>query len=450
MKPPFGPMSLTLTELVDSIESGRLTSLELIESCLSWIDISDPELHAWVMIDRDGAVTRARESDARRSENRPLSRLDGIPVGVKDIIDVAGWPTVAGFEPWRDKIATNDAWIVAKMRQAGLIPLGKTVTTQFASIDPPPTLNPWDVESTPGGSSSGSCASVASGMVPLALGSQTGGSINRPASFCGVVGLKLTYSEWPTDGVVPCSPSLDTLGPITCNVKDLELVLAVLPGIFDSPAHRELFQKGLNHDPDRPLRILRLGGRFQSLASQEMQNAMDLAVDRLQKAGCVVEFDENATFFDDDLWRIHRTIMMAECFITHETLFTEHPDDYSPKIRGWVETGREIPESDYDDAQLQRGVKLAEFTRNFGHYDAVLTPAALGEAPGLETTGDPVFNSPWTLLGVPSLTVPVTLSETEMPLGVQLASTRTGPEPFGRLINAGIQLEEQNPKNDFY
>ena len=443
-------MSLTLTELVDSIESGRLTSLELIESCLSWIDISDPELHAWVMIDRDGAVTRARKSDARRSENRPLSRLDGIPVGVKDIIDVAGWPTVAGFKPWRDKIATNDAWIVAKMRQAGLIPLGKTVTTQFASIDPPPTLNPWDVESTPGGSSSGSCASVASGMVPLALGSQTGGSINRPASFCGVVGLKLTYSEWPTDGVVPCSPSLDTLGPITCNVKDLKLVLAVLPGIFDSPAHRELFQKGLNHDPDRPLRILRLGGRFQSLASQEMQNAMDLAVDRLNQAGCLVEFDENATFFDDDLWRIHRTIMMAECFITHETLFAEYPDDYSPKIRGWVETGREIPESDYHDAQLQRGVKLAEFTRIFGHYDAVLTPAALGEAPGLETTGDPVFNSPWTLLGVPSLTVPVTLSETEMPLGVQLASTQIGGEHFGRLINAGIRLEEQNPRNDFY
>ena len=437
------PLGESLCDLVQSNENGHLSCTDLVRKCLSRIDQIEPQVHAWVMVDGAGALELAEAADARRAENRPMSLLDGIPVGVKDIIDVAGWPTMAGFKPWREKVATADAWIVSKMRQAGMIPLGKTVTTQFASIDPPPTLNPWNLGHTPGGSSSGSCVAVACGMVPLALGSQTGGSINRPASFCGVSGLKLALGQWPTQGVVPSSQRLDTLGPIVRRVKDLTLVMATLPGLLDKLVGIDLFEKGLRHDTGRALKILKLGGRFQALASLEMQAAVELAAERFREAGCVVEYDENAAFFDDDLWQIHRTIMMADCFANHETEFAQNSVHYAPKIRGWVETGREIPEPVYFEAQRASGAKMEEFTRKFGPYDAVLIPAAVGEAPSPETTGDPVFNAPWTLLGVPSLTVPVRLSSSGLPLGIQIVATRFGGAAFGRLLNAGMRIDGQ-------
>ncbi|MFM7590196.1 MAG: amidase, partial [Isosphaeraceae bacterium] len=215
----------SLTQIVKAITTGQITSRQLVEQCLHQISRLDGTVKAWVMVDEEGAIKAAKQADDYRKQSKfrrmPFAPTVAIPFGVKDIIDVKGWPTVAGFSPWKERIAEKDAEIVARMRLKGMIPIGKTVTTQFASIDPAETTNPYNPQTTPGGSSSGSCAAVACRMVPVALGSQTGGSINRPASFCGVVGLKMPYNMIPVTGVVPCSPSLDTLGFITPAVGDL-------------------------------------------------------------------------------------------------------------------------------------------------------------------------------------------------------------------------------------
>ena len=420
----------SLVDLVADLETGRLTCVGLVQRCLHRIDKLEEQVRAWVMVDQPGALKAAAEADLRRSSGTALSRLDGIPVGVKDIIDVAGWPTVAAFEPWTGRVAAQDAAIVGLMRQAGLVPLGKTVTTQFAAIDPPPTRNPWDLKQTPGGSSSGSCAAVACGMVPLALGSQTGGSINRPASYCGVTGLKLAFGEWPVQGVVPCSPSLDTLGPIVRRPGDLRLVLEAL-----APQHIALESTTL-----QPPRVMVLGGRFHELADAQMHGAVEQAARSLQQAGCEVSRDEAAGLFTEHLWGVHRTIMMRECFLTHQALFKSHAEAYLPKVRGWVELGQSINDAEYDQAQLDRGRLMSQFARTYHDSAALLLPAARGAAPGPETTGDPVLNAPWTLLGLPSLTVPVRLSSQGLPLAVQLVAPASGANALARLIQLGTSL----------
>jgi aspartyl-tRNA(Asn)/glutamyl-tRNA(Gln) amidotransferase subunit A len=435
------PLRKSLSELASDLAMGRLSSRQLVSLCLGQVEKLDHQIKAWVMVDQAGALAAADESDERRSKGRPRSELDGIPFGVKDIIDVAGWPTVAGFEPWKNKIARTDAAIVAQMRSLGMIPLGKTVTTQFASIDPPATQNPWNFAHTPGGSSSGSCAAVACRMVPLALGSQTGGSINRPASFCGVVGLKMAYGEWPVQGVVPCSPSLDTLGPILTRVSDLPLLLENMTGRFESESYRKSLENGLGGNRNSPLRIARLTGRFNELAEPEMMAAVDTIENRLQKGGCQVEAIDGSAVFNDRLWQVHRTIMMSECFYTHEKWFAEHEAHYLPKISGWVKTGREIPESEYHKMATERGQFIHNFQKLFNDFDAILVPAARGAAPTPETTGDPVLNAPWTLLGVPSLTVPAMLSKNGLPLGVQIVATRFGGTGFGRMLATGIMAD---------
>jgi Asp-tRNA(Asn)/Glu-tRNA(Gln) amidotransferase A subunit family amidase len=442
MIPPLAlgsePLFRTLSEAVERLETGVYSCRDLVESCLKRIDSLDPLVNAWVRLDAEGSLAAAKQADDRRSKGQALNRLDGIPFGVKDIIDVAGWPTVAGFEPWRDRIATRDAAIVAEMRRVGMIPIGKTVTTQFASIDPPRTRNPWNLERTPGGSSSGSCVAVACRMVPVALGSQTGGSINRPASFCGVAGLKLAFGAWPVSGVVPCAERLDTLGPIVPWTQDLPLILDTL---FPDRRHAAREPAG---KAQASLRILKLEGRFRKLADPVMNAALDRACDRLADAGHAVETDSYAAFFDEQLWETHRVVMMSECFWTHRHWFADYPDAYLPKIRSWVETGADLM------AKTPRKVRAAElahdqaicaFERIYGEYDALLVPAARGPAPLPDTTGDPVLNAPWTLLGVPSLTVPVTLDDDGLPLGIQLVAPGRGRSSIETLVRIAQKIE---------
>ncbi|MBI1323288.1 amidase [bacterium] len=441
MVPPIAqatnPLFDTLTDAVLGIELRRFSCVDLVADCLRRIDALEPLIHAWVSVDPVGAIAAASAADARRAAGSPLSRLDGIPFGVKDIIDVAGWPTVAGFSPWNGRIASADAAIVAEMNRIGMIPLGKTVTTQFASIDPPVTRNPWNLERTPGGSSSGSCAAVACRMVPVALGSQTGGSINRPASFCGVAGLKLAFGDWPVDGVVPCADRLDTLGPIVPDCQDLRLLLAT---IFP----RSLHESASTHDRQHgKFRILNVVGRFRDLADPAMNEAVAQATDRLTSAGHQVDTNDCRDFFDEALWETHRVVMMSGCYRTHRDWFAEHPGDYRPKIRSWVESGEDLlrnqPEAVKSSGNSQNALKQ-EFKRRFGGFEALLVPAARGTAPTPETTGDPVMNAPWTLLGVPSMTVPVTVSEDGLPLGVQLIATSRERGAIDRMIRAARDL----------
>lgn len=435
MIPPLAlsaePLFHTLAEAVARIESGQFSCSDLVESCLRRIESMEPVVKAWVRVDPEGSLTAARKADGRRMSGQALSRLDGIPFGVKDIIDVAGWPTVAGFEPWANRVADRDAAIVAEMRRAGMIPIGKTVTTQFASIDPPQTLNPWNLGRTPGGSSSGSCAAVACRMVPVALGSQTGGSINRPASFCGVAGLKLAFGTWPVDGVVACAERLDTLGPIVPCASDLPLILDTL---FSprSPADSLTIE-----GEGSSLRILRLKGRFHELAEPAISKAAADFCDRLAAAGHSVATDHTAPFFDAGLWETHRIIMMSGCYRTHRDWFAEHSGEYLPRIRGWVETGADLVRNSaatVEAAEAAQATLTLTFEKLYGDYDALLLPAARGPAPLPDTTGDPAMNAPWTLLGVPSLTVPVSVDSIGMPLGLQLVSPRKDRASIDRLI----------------
>lgn len=446
--PPFQ----SLNQIVKDLANRQISSRQLVEQCLDQVSRLDDQVKAWVMVDEKRALAAAKEADRRRNQRffgkKTRYSLRGIPFGVKDIIDVRGWPTEAGFSPWKGRTAEKDAAVISKLCNSGMIPIGKTVTTQFASIDPPATTNPYNLQRTPGGSSSGSCAAVACRMVPMALGSQTGGSINRPASFCGVAGLKMQYDLIPVTGVVPCSPSLDTLGLITPAVADLAMLASTFFRTSVLNDDRRMFYRGLSLTQKDRLKIARLTGRFAELAEPEMLSAVDDAEIRLKAGKHTVETVDASEIFNDVLWQTHRRIMLSECAVTHRQWFDAHPEAYLPKIRTWVEEGQAIGPEHQKQFRRDRDRIFSEFIVKFQEFDAILVPAARGEAPTPETTGDPVFNAPWTLLGVPSLTVPIRLSSSGLPLSVQLAATSFKSKALGRLIATGLLLDGSELLND--
>ena len=220
----------TIHSAADDLRAGRLSPLALLDRCLERIDRAEERVRAWVFVDRDRAREEAEAHAAELRRGAWRGPLHGIPLGIKDAYDVFDWPTAVGSRLWRQSIARHDAAAVQRLREAGAILLGKTVSTQYASFDPPPTRNPWDLSRTPGGSSSGSAAAVACGMCLGALGSQTGGSITRPAAFCGVAGLKPTYGRVSVHGVLPMAPSMDHVGPMARCVRDAAILLEVIAG----------------------------------------------------------------------------------------------------------------------------------------------------------------------------------------------------------------------------
>ncbi|MEW4569966.1 amidase [Tautonia sp. JC769] len=438
----FPPAEATIAGTLDALRSGRTTCRAVLEACLARIDDREHEVHAWAFLDREGARAQADRLDADRKAGRPLGPLAGIPIGVKDIINVAGLPTEYGVPGYEDLLCStlsepeadelrgctipeHDAPIVAELKRRGAIILGKAVTTPYAWIDPPPTRNPWNLDHTPGGSSSGPAAAVACGMCLGALGSQTGGSITRPASFCGVAGFKPTYGSWRAEGVFPLAQSLDHPGPIARTVADLALLANIRrPGPFE-----------------KPLTIGRLRHWFDERTEPTMLDAMEHVTTALRAAGHRVvrlsmprEFPEIAAH--------HFTILSAEAAVNHHRLLERHPACYPPRIRKLVEEGKTVTHVDYlDSTYFQRLVRVhGLFDSHLGEVDALLTPAALGPAPGLETTGDPAFNSPWSFLGLPTITHPIGLSPDGLPLGLQLIG-RAGLEGAASLFGVALRTE---------
>src|SRR5262245_54731433 len=223
-------MPTTIHAAAEDIRRGRLSPIDLLERCLQQIDRYEPRVRAWVFVDRDGARAEARRLTDEMKRAQVRGPLHGIPLAIKDIFDVFDWPTAAGSKLWANAVARQDSTVVRKLRQPGAGFLGKTVTTQYASFDPPVTRNPWETSRTPGGSSSGSAAALACGMCPGALGSQTGGSITRPASYCGVTGIKPTYGRVSCSGVIPLAASMDHPGAMATCVRDLAILLHVIAG----------------------------------------------------------------------------------------------------------------------------------------------------------------------------------------------------------------------------
>src|SRR6516165_2673084 len=275
----------TIHEAADAIRQKKITPIELVEQCLANIDRWEEHVHAWVFVDRDGARAEAKRLTDELARGQYRGPLHGIPIGVKDIFDVFDWPTAAGSKLWANSIARQDAEVIRQLRQAGCIFLGKTVTTQYASFDPPVTRNPWNLSRTPGGSSSGSAAAVATGMCLGALGSQTGGSITRPASYCGVAGLKPTFGLVSCEGVVPLAASMDHPGPIAPCVEDLAIMLRAMldydHSLFTHDQVRRL-QDGC------PGEFGRVRGLFQDLADLHVRAMMDEVSAQLRDKGAAI------------------------------------------------------------------------------------------------------------------------------------------------------------------
>jgi aspartyl-tRNA(Asn)/glutamyl-tRNA(Gln) amidotransferase subunit A len=419
----------TIHAATEGIRSGRVSPVELLESCLERIDRLEGRIRAWVLVDRDGARADAERLAAEARSGQYRGPLHGIPLGIKDIFDVFDWPTAAGSRLWAGSVARRDATVVQRLRQAGAVLVGKTVTTQYASFDPPPTRNPWNLERTPGGSSSGSAAGVATGMCLGALGSQTGGSITRPATYCGIAGCKPTYGRVSCRGVVPLAPSMDHPGPLARCVRDLALLLQAIAG--PDPEDPDCAVRAV---PDysarltRPLAPLRLGlvrGLFEERAEPAVRQMMDETVEELARHGATLCTVALPAGFREVIPR-HRTVMAVEAAAYHEDRLRQHPDDYLPRIRSLLEEGLACPAPEYARCKEHQKQLSREVLACLDEVDVLLTPATTGPAPDASTTGDPAFNSPWSYTGLPTVSLPVSLSPDRLPLGIQLVGRPWG------------------------
>ena len=417
---------LTVAESARRIREGSLSPAALMESLLGRSERLEPSLKVWVTMDDKLALETARRRERELEQEGPRGPLHGVPVGIKDIYYTQGMRTTCCSPIFEDFVPEYDATTVALLKKAGAIIMGKTVTTQFACGDPSPTRNPWNGEHTPGGSSSGSAVGVAAGVFPAALGSQTGGSVLRPASYNGVVGLKPTFGRISRYGVVPVAWSLDTMGTFTRSVEDAALMLNVLAGrdINDHSSSSEpvpdytAFIGSLSSPP----RIGIVRPFFFERCDDEVKGRTLEAIDRLAKAGALVEDVDLSCDFDTVL-SAQRVLMTVEGAAVHQKNFGLRPDDFAPNVRGVIEAGMVTPAVTYVQAQrVRRSFRRAmeEAARGF---DVMVSPTTVTPAPrDLSTTGDPMFQAPWTTCGLPTITLPIGLSESGLPLGLQIAA----------------------------
>jgi aspartyl-tRNA(Asn)/glutamyl-tRNA(Gln) amidotransferase subunit A len=436
------PFELSVVEAAAGVREGRLTAVELIESCLGRIDAVEGEVQAWVAVDRAGALEAARRLDAEARAGHLRGPLHGVPVGLKDIIHAVGLKTTSGARGFADTVPREDAPCVARLREAGAIILGKLQTTEFAFSDPAVTRNPWNPARTPGGSSAGSAAAVSARMVPAALGSQTVGSVLRPAAFCGVVGLKPTYGRISRRGMVPLAWSLDHVGIFARTIADAAVVLSVLAGhdsadpgsLTQPPPDVSLVVAGV---PERPPRLGLIGEPFLGRATRDAQAHLDAIARAVATRGAHVE----TVTLPPLMARVYSaviTVSRAEVGAIHADAHRRHAEAYRPRIRAGIELGQCIPADVYLRAQRIRRQARQDLTPLLARYDALLMPSALGPAPDRSTTGDAGFNGPWTGLGVPTVSVPTGLAADGLPLGTQLIGA-----PFGeaRLLGAARWIE---------
>jgi aspartyl-tRNA(Asn)/glutamyl-tRNA(Gln) amidotransferase subunit A len=418
----------TLHEAATALRHHQLTPVDLVEHCLSRIRQLDDRVRAWVFVAEDEAREQAEQLSRELQRGQYRGPLHGIPIGVKDIFDVFDWPTAAGSKIWSQSFARKDSVVVERLRQAGAILLGKTVTTAYASFDPPPTRNPWNLKRTPGGSSSGSAAAVACNMCLGALASQTGGSITRPASFCGIASLKPTYGRISLDGVVPLAPSMDHVGFMAPTVRDLALLLSATSDPFPTFSTNVALS-----EVDRPPIIGRLGGLFLDRSDPVMSDAMAHAVSKLKAAGAQVVALDPPPPFAEVLPR-HRTIMAVEAAEFHEHRFRRHPEDYPPCISALIQEGLDTPATEYVRALHLKDILTDSLVEQLelSEAHAFLVPATLGPPPPAETTGDPAFNSPWSFTGLPAVSFPITWTDDGLPLCAQLIGNRFHEEELLR------------------
>ena len=390
------------------IADRSLSPVDLLESCLARIAAREADVRAWVRVDDAGARAVARERHAEARAGRLRGPLHGVPVGIKDIIHVAGLTTTCGAAPAFHVAATEDATAVARLRAAGAIILGKTHTTEFAYFEPGPTRNPWNTAHTPGGSSSGSAAAVAARMTPLALGTQTVGSVLRPAAYCGVVGFKGTHGLIPTEGVVPLAWSLDHVGVFARAVADVALTAGVLAG------------RSLAGAASRPPRLA-LAAELVDRATPETAAEVRAAADRFARAGATIEEVKLPASFAG-VHAAGREVLEVEAAAYHEDLYRAHVAAYRPRTRELIAGGLARPAVAYARAQRARLAFREEVMPLLAAHDALLAPTAPAPAPEGLATGDPWFCAPWSFAGAPACSLPSGVSAAGLPHAVQLVA----------------------------
>lgn len=409
----------TIASAAAAIRRGEITPVDLLDRCLERIDRLDDRVWAWVLVDRERARADAVRLTDELKRGTDRGPLHGIPIGVKDLFDVFDWPTAAGSRRWANSYARQDCPAVARLRQAGAVLMGKTVTVAYAAFDPSPTRNPWHPDRTPGGSSSGSAAAVACGMCLGALGTQTGGSITRPASYCGVYGLKPTFGGVSLEGVVPFAPSFDHGGMIGAGVRDLaHLIQPILPPGGSLPAPSDY--AALIGTPVR--KVLGLpGGFFDTQAEPAMAAAFGRLIEGLRRTGWSVEpvpLPPAVT----DVPRHHRLIMSVEGLAFHRERWQRYPDDYPPKLTDLLREGLTVPATEYEAARRHHRDLRAEMASRFpDRIAAYLAPATQGPPPDPSTTGTPLFQAPWSYMGLPTVSLPFAWTEDGLPLCIQVA-----------------------------
>ncbi|MFT5134410.1 MAG: Asp-tRNA(Asn)/Glu-tRNA(Gln) amidotransferase A subunit family amidase [Gammaproteobacteria bacterium] len=416
-------LSYSAVDAVKTIKSGEITSEALVESCLRRIDLRESSVQAWECIDRDLALRQARDQDRQEK----TGTLQGVPIGIKDIVDTDDLPTAYGSPIYSGHQPKVNAECIKRLKAAGAVIMGKTVTTEFAFLHPGKTRNPHNVEHTPGGSSSGSAAAVADKHVPLALGTQTAGSIVRPASFCGVVGYKPTYNSFSFEGIHPFAPSFDTLGGFARSVEDIVLLRSVL-GDDDSSIESQ-----------RPDNIGIMQGPYWENAESTTRALFAQISHLLSKAGIKTNLVELPRVFNE-INEAHRKVMFGECVQTLGSLYLNHKEQFSEELIKDYEFGLTLSKSEIEDARMLINKCREESTLVFSNYDLILTPASPGKAPkGLGSTGDSVFNKMWTAMGLPCLSLPFPQKENELPLGVQLVGAFGGDR---KLLSSALWFEE--------
>ena len=404
--------SLSLSEAARRIERGELTAEALVASCLERIAARDERLRAWAFVDRDYALAQARALD-RGPRRGPLH---GLPFGIKDVLDTVELPTEYNSPIYRGHRPKVDAACVMELKRAGAVILGKTETTEFANNHPAPTRNPHNPAHTPGGSSSGSAAAVADLMVPASLGTQTGGSVIRPAAYCGVAALKPSFGSINRAGLKMVAESLDTIGIFAREVEDLALSLEAVAGRVrpDFTAFDGKPRVGLCRTP-----------RW-ALADAATQANLEAAAQRLARAGAHVR-DYDMPPGSEELFDRHKVIMGFETARALAWEYRTHPNNVSASLKPRLDEGWKVTRAAYDEMRATAERCRRALAQDMRDLDVLLTPSAPGEAPAsLASTGDPVFNRAWTLLGNPCVTLPHGRGPQGLPLGVQLVGAFDG------------------------
>jgi Asp-tRNA(Asn)/Glu-tRNA(Gln) amidotransferase A subunit family amidase len=418
-----------------------VSPLELVNAHLQQIASCEEQIGAWAYIGAEGAQRAAKEREAKLLAEREVGPLCGIPVGIKDIFAVAAMPMEAGSPVFAGNVASNDAAVVARLKEAGAIILGKTRTTELAGPWPCATRNPWSVDHTPGGSSSGSAAAVSARMCAAALGSQSGGSTIRPASFTGVVGLKPRLGRVSVSGMLPANAEVDHVGLFARSTEDIALLLEAIAG-YDKHDPHSLHEEVPSYSSvirsyEGPPRVSVPLNEFTEFATSEMRSHLAVVIDRLARGGAeMVELSLPTSFSRS---RDVATVVVARGFaLSYGDAYRRRPDAFVEGVARLIEDGLRISDQAYQDALAARKEQIADITPVLEKTDVLITPAAPGAAPGVETTGNAVMQAPWSLLGVPTLGLPSGLSSEGLPLGIQLVSDA---EREARLLAIGQWCE---------